>query len=515
MMKRLKYAPGVNTELSASANPMGWSTSSGIRFRFGMPEVVLGWTEAIATTITGTARAIYYYADLSGSTFYVIGSNQKLYILPVTNTPPFTFGALTDITPIGFLPGQVSSGGGVSLLIWSLDNFGGTLISCPSRQGIYTWVSGQPQALPIITAPGSNQGLIVVDQAQIIMAYGCGPIGMIGTVDPLLVRWCDASDYTSWTASTTNQAGSYRLPRGTRIVGGLQVPGMALLWTDQSVWMAQYIGFPLVFSFQVAGTMCGLIAQKALVTMGPSVYWMSDHGFFRISNGNVEQIPCPVWDVVFKNIDTNNADKCLAGTDYHYSEVWFFYPSLNGNTGESDSYVKLNVQEGVWDYGPATPGVANQLARTAWLDLNERLPPLTVDLTGLLQLQDTGFTANGAAQIATIQSGFMDIVEGGDLMSVDQLIPDFLWDGPNPSLTITMYFRKWPGDTPTAMGPFTITPTTEYISLRSAQIITIGGTTITAYPAVRAREVAIKLSVVSGWFRMGNLRLRAADTGKV
>ncbi len=515
-MLRLAFRGGVDVERSPSLNRDGWAVSNLIRWRSGVPEAVLGWMQTVASAIAGVARAMHYWADLAGQGHIAVGSNTNLY---VTN---FVANAnvLVDITPsVGFIPGPPSSGAGVpfSLLIWSLDNFGQDLLANPSGQGIFKWTPPflPPLATLIATAPAANNGLIVLDQLQIVLAWGCTPLGG-GAGDPMLLRWCDQSDDTDWTPSTTNQAGSYRLPHGSRIIGGLQIPGMALIWTDIGLWSVQYIGFPLVFSIQPIGANCGLIAQKALAVQGQVVYWMSDHGFFRLTGGGPDQMPCPVWDVVYKNLNAANQDKCLVGTNYHYSEVWFFYPSIGGGSGEIDSYVKVNIQEGEWDYGPATPGVPNAMARTAWTDQNNPGHPIGVDLGGLMQQVDIGFTQNGGAAIpSSIRSGYMDIADGGQLMTVDKFLPDFLWDGPNPSLNLTLYFRKWPGDQPTVMGPFTITPTTEYVTLRSARQVTIGGVTVTAYPAIRAREVAVEVDGQAGWWRWGNPRLRRAPAGRV
>ena len=371
--------------------------------------------------------------------------------------------------------------------------------------------------------PAKNQGQIVLDQIQIIFAYGCTPVGD-GAQDAMLTRWCAQSDYQDWVASTTNQAGSYRIPHGSRLVSALQVPGMALLWSDVGVWAIQYIGFPLVFSFQNVGQNCGLISQKAAAVLGQIVYWMSDHGFFIMAGGGPQQMPCPIWDIVFKNLDEANRDKCIAGTDYHYSEVWWFYPSKNGNTGEIDSYVKVNIETNSWDYGPATPnanpalpGTPNQFSRTAWTDQNQPGSPVSVDLGGMLQQMDQGFTANGEPIVGgLIQTGYTDIADGAEIMSVDQLIPDFLWDGPNPELEMSLLFRTFPSDAPTIMGPFTITPATEYVTLRIPRTIAMpDGTSFTAYPAVRGREVAVEVETISGFWRWGNNRLRATPAGRL
>lgn len=513
-MKRLAFKPGVNVESSASASPGEWNTSSLIRFRSGFVESLLGWARVCATAVTGVCRALHYWADLTGISRIAVGTTQFLYVL--------RSGVLTDITPLaGFTPGAASSGSiPYSLLIWSLDNFGQNLIACPSGQGIFAWLPGDPVAIEIAAAPDINQGALVLDQIQIVMAYGCSPL-LGGAGDPMLVRWCEQSNYDDWIASTTNQAGSYRLPHGSRIVGGIQSPGMALLWTDVGLWLVEYAGFPYVFSFAPAGGNCGLISQKAIAVMGGIIYWASEHGFFRLSSRGPEQLDCPVWDVVFKNLDLANRDKCIAGSNFHYSEFWFFYPSINGGTGEIDSYAKYNITENVWDYGPATtgsPGTPNQMARTAWTDANQPGSPISVDLSGMLVEADTGYTADGVAFAGMlIQSGYSDLEDGKKSVFVEQFIPDFLWGGTDPALDIVFYFRDFPSEDgdPTMMGPFRIRPSTQYVTLRKAKVMDIAGITVTAYPAIRAREVAIAVQGVSGWWRWGVPRIRVSAAGEM
>jgi hypothetical protein len=689
-LKRLQYKPGVNVELSPSANPQGWSQSNAIRWRFGQPEALLGFEEVSSQPVNGVARAMHYWADLTGIGRFAIGTNTALYFELA--------GALTNITPTEFVPGPVSSPNvPFSLLVWSLDNFGQDLVACPSGQGIFLWVPPGGLATQITEAPAANNGLVVLDQVQIIFAWGCTAVDVVGTIaagqaavittissgtynsgtgavslttagahgltpgspfalsaitgtgsfidlegewtattgttgttlnftaptglaltviggnvlspgnfydnttgfvslqteaahglvagdvfvltslvgtgsytdldgqwtatagttgttlnfigpagltlavtggtlssvgsdnDPMLTRWCDQSDFTDWIASTTNQAGSFRIPHGSRIIGCLRVPGMLLLWTDIDLWAVQYIGFPLVFSFQNAGQLCSLIAQKAACALGQVVYWMSDHGFFSLTGGGPQQLVCPVWDIVYKNLAQGYTDKIVCGANFHYSEVWWFYPSITGGTNEIDSYVKLNVQEGEWDYGPAIPGIPegtpNVFSRTAWTDSNQPGQPVSIDLSGLMQQIDMGFTQNGGNAIpALVRSGYADITDGDQLMSVDQFIPDFLWNAPEgvtPTLNITLYFRAFPGDTPVTMGPFQIEPTTEYVTLRTEQTINIGGTVIAAAPAVRAREVAIQIDSgqlpadAATWWRMGACRIRARPVGRI
>lgn len=505
--------PGINTELTALSNREGFSLSSLIRWRWQAVECLRGWFPLFpgAAALPGMCRAVHWWTDLVAKAHYAFGTTQKLLVYD-------SVGTLTDITAPSFVPGPVSSGSTpYSLLIWSLDNWGQILIAIASGQYVFYWdPTTPPPSQPLLGGPAQNQGGFVVMPEQIIMAYGCTPIGG-GAQDPLLLRWSSQGDFTDWTPTTTNQAGSFRLPRGSRIIGGIQAPSIAVIWTDVDVWTAVYEGFPLVFGLFQAGSQCGLIAQKAACVLGSVTYWMSDHGIFQLASSGAVQLPCPIWDAIYLNLDEMNEDKCLLGADYHYSEIWGFFPSVSGGTGEIDSYWKYNITEGEWDYGPATVGVPNEMARTAWTDDNKPGHPLSVDLFSIIQQADTGFTVGNSNNPVPgyIRTGYQDIADGARFQLVDQFIPDFLWEGTSPSLDLTLYFRDYPGGQETVMGPFTIDPTTEYVTLRTAQTMTVAGVTIIAYPAVRAREVSVEIKNSQGWWRWGASRLRVAPSGSL
>jgi hypothetical protein len=482
----------VNVEASASAADGQWNISNLIRFFApgGFAEKIGGWAKLCNTAVLGVCRALHYWVDLSSIRWFAAGTNSNLYVE--------SSGALTSITPAGW-PGGAASSGAVpySLLIWSLDNFGENLLACPSGGGIYNWVppdTAVPAAI-IATAPAANQGVFVSASQQIAIAFGATPLGG-SEMDPMLVRWSDQSDDTDWIPSTTNQAGSFRLSRGSRIVSGLSAQLSNFIWTDLDLWQMQYIGFPLVYGFIPVGLQCGLLAQNAVVVLGETVYWMSDHGFFVYSGSGVTPIPCSVWDVVYKNLDDANADKCVTLSNFLFNEIWFFYPSLSGGTGEIDSYVKYNIVTQAWDYG--------SLIRTAGTDANKPSGPVWVDQNGYLQQHENGVDADGEAMTGVlIRSGYTHLSQGQDFLFIDSFIPDFLWTNSTanpPSVTVTLYFRNWPGDTPTTEGPFTVTPTTEYITFRT-----------------RAREVAIEVecSALGVWFRLGLPFLRTQPAGRV
>ena len=93
-LMRLFLKPGVdkqNTEYGAEG---GWTDGDYIRFRYGLPEKIGGWTKFNETAdyLLGSASEIFTWKALDGSPYAVVGTNKKVYI--------FNGGLWGDITPI-------------------------------------------------------------------------------------------------------------------------------------------------------------------------------------------------------------------------------------------------------------------------------------------------------------------------------------------------------------------------------------------------------------------------------
>lgn len=389
-----------------------------------------------------------------------------------------------------------SAGQAAQIRIWSLDNFGQDLIAVPAGGALYIWTP--PETPPFYNpaviepaAPAFNEGGLVTMPEEIIMMFGSS-LDMASFLDPLLLRWCDQADFTEWTPTATNQAGSFRLSRGSLIVGAVQAPATLLVWTDLDIWGGQYLGFPLVFGFSQLSNNCGLISQQAYAVDNNNVYWMSFDGFYAFTAAGVQAVPCSVWDAVYQNLNRMQSPKVIAAKNSLFNEILWFYPSASGN-GEIDSYVSINTLEQSWDYG--------SLTRTAWTDQSVLGPPIGVDGNGIIQQHETSLDANGAAMTGVeIMTAYQDIGDGNDFVFLDQIIPDLKWLGPTPQVGVTVYFQNWPGDVATSQGPFIVTPSTEYITVR-----------------VRARQVAVKIEMdgLNMWFRLGAFRLRVSPAGRV
>jgi hypothetical protein len=417
-----------------------------------------------------------------------------------------------------------STGVEIDATDWTLDNFGEFLIACPDRvtvtgevqfQPIYMWNENAGQATIITNAPPVNDGIFVAMPQRQIIAWGSTATGI---QDPLLINWCDVNNPDQWIALVTNQAGSFRISKGSRIVGCAQGPQQAIVWTDVDVWSMQYIGAPLVYSFNEIGAGCGLIARKAATSVNGIYYWMGFSQFYSLSEYGVQPIPCPVWDVIFQNLDQDNTDKIRVAVNSRFGEIQWFYPSVVGGSGEVDSYVKFNIYLNIWDFGT--------LGRSAWVDQSVLGPPIGADpVTLLLQQHETSNDADGAPLLASFQSGYYAVAEGDVKAFVDLIWPDFKWalfsttqqaagfafgiSGfgqaqfgqilPSAQISISFLVADYPGDTPTVYGPYTVTQATQFF-----------------YTRFRARLMAVKISSsdLGSFWRIGNIRYRFAPDGK-
>ena len=379
---------------------------------------------------------------------------------------------------------------------WFIDNLGANMLFCYANGPLYVWQP--PLANPVTTsivptASQINAGMLTaMPQAQVI-CFGTETVIGSGIQDPLLIRFSDAGGYTDWTATVSNQAGSYRLSRGSVIVGATQAPQATLVFTDIDLWAMAYVGPPFVYSFTIIGSGCGLIAPHAMATLGPSTYWMGTRAFWMYSGAGVQNIPCSVWDIIFYDIDRANEAKSFCGSIASFNEVFFFYPSLSGGTGECDSYVKFNVSENLWDYG--------KLVRSAWIDANVIGPPLGADNNYVIQRQEEGYDNDTLPMSGVyVESGYAEISNGADMIFFDQFIPDFKWFGSNGSVNVTVYTKNYPGDQPTQYGPYSITSEGQFLTLRG-----------------RARYVAIRYdwaATLGFSARLGTTNLRASPSGK-
>jgi hypothetical protein len=489
------------------------NTTATVNVTFAAHGLVSGniWTVHVSTTVGGlTLLGDYIISNVATNTFDITaagnatstatasensGNARYQYLIPagkVSSTTATGYGTGTW----GGGPWGVGSGSVfLPLRYWFLDNFSATLIACIGYGKMYTWNSPITNRATLLTqAPSINTAMFIAMPQQQIVSLGAE---VLGTQDPLLVRWCDAGVYTDWIASTTNQAGSYRLSRGTRIVGGIQGPLSGLIWTDTDLWQMQYVQPPFIYTFNLVATGMGLISPLAMGILGRNIYWMSQQGFYIYGSGSPSPLPCDVWDTIFQDLDGPNQDKIICATNSHTNEIAWFFPSTSGGTGEIDACVRVN-SNGQWDYSP--PGTL--FARTAWSDGNLQGLPTAVTLDHNLVQHEIGMNDNLSPMTGVhAHTGYLDISEGQQMMLIDQIIPDFKLTGTDPTIEISLHVLDEPTGTPITFGPYTVNHNTSMISI---------------LPAARGRQISfeIRSEALNTWWRLGAVRVRTRPSGR-
>lgn len=470
------------------------------------------YQQFIATTSVGglTVQGPYQIASVIDSTSFTIiaptqatsastttmnnGLAQLVYYITLGPQPAGGGFGSGGFGSGGFGSGSATTGAAgtpITATDWTLDNWGNILLACPEDGPVYTWGSdsGFGNAEVVTEAPFFNGGIYISMPQQILVCWRS--VQSSGVQHNLVVRWCDAGDFTNWTVSDQTTAGSFTIPTGSVIMGGLQAPKFGVIWTDIDAWVQSYVGGDTVFNHTRIGTGCGLVGKHAAAVIAGEVYWCGRSNLFKLGANGVAPLPCTVWDYIFQNINTSHLSKVYCAPNSAFNEIMWMFPSLN--VTECDSYVKMNILSGEWDYGA--------LSRTAWSDISILGNPIGVDAEGVVWQHEEGDATTGAP-VPSFQSGWWSIADGNELAFVDFVIPDFRWGlftgSDSAQVQITFFSANYPGDTPRVYGPFTVTEATEYIT-----------------PRIRGRLMSVLVQGANSVFwRLGRIRYRYASAGR-
>lgn len=87
-----KVLPGIDKQDTTAGAEQRWIDSDNVRFRYGLPEKVGGWSSLVTDTIVGVARREFAFVDLDGNRYVAIGTDKFLLL--------YFEGQLYDITPL-------------------------------------------------------------------------------------------------------------------------------------------------------------------------------------------------------------------------------------------------------------------------------------------------------------------------------------------------------------------------------------------------------------------------------
>ena len=493
--------------------PIRATTTNGIVFAATNGSNIITATDSDHGAVVGDSVTISGAATLGGLiTATVLNQEQVITAVPTVNTYTFTATATANGSDTGnggsgvdgayqinvgldeyvsstgwgannWGAGTFGSSSAISasgqLRLWTHDNYGEDLIINPRGGGIYRWKENNglsTRALELSGISGANLvptiGLQVItsETDRHLIVLGADPIvdgARTGATDPMLVAFSDQENELQFEPLASNTAGDLRLSSGSLIIGGLKSRQEVLIWTDTSLYSMTFIGPPLTFAVNLINEGAGLVSPKAAINAPAGVYFMSKNAFYNY-NGAVQKLPCTVQDYVFSDLDLGQAFKCHATLNSAFSEVWFFYPSIEDGTGEISRYVIYNYEENSWSIG--------SLIRYAWLDTGIEDKPLattSVSSSNYLYSHETGFNDDTESMDNVfVESADLDVGDGENFAFVKKVIPDIKFvsttgTDQTPAINFVLKQRNYNGDSLTTASTTQVTDTSTYASLRS------------------------------------------------
>ena len=605
-LQKVLFQPGFNKQATVSEAENQWVDGDNVRFRYGAPEKIGGWSQILNETMVGAVRAQHTWADLEGRRYAALGTNKILYIydgndffditpldaslaqagadittttssdivtittagshgldtgdiLTFENAGSFTAGQtdyvaadfddvlfevqdILTVTTFTIKMPAVETGTGATnngtldllpyyrigpLLqsygygygtgtwnagtwgtprttsqtildpgSWSLDNYGENLIATIKNGPTFIWYTTNgsgvsTRAVILAGAPTKSVMSIVSDRDRHLILLGTETtIGDASTQDKMFIRFSNQEDPNSYTPTSTNTAGTFRLDSGTKIVGASKGKDYILILTDQAAYLMQFIGAPFTFSIRQVGTNCGCIGQHSLVFANGAVFWIGDSGGFFMFDGTVKSIGSLVEDFVFTTtannlgINYSSSELVFGAHNSLHTELTWFYPSASSDY--INRMVTYNYTDKVWTTG--------SLARTSYADAHVFDKPYATKFvvadtpttplingvsngasyyfaqeTGVNEVLNNGNTINPIA--AFIESGEFDLdIEGNGgeyFMRISRFIPDF--KNLQGTAKVTILLKNYPADTATSssLGPFDVTTSTTKVDTRA------------------------------------------------
>jgi hypothetical protein len=393
--------------------------------------------------------------------------------------------------------------------LWSINNWGEDLIITQKDGETYEWDTSagmsDNRATVVANAPTNSALSIVSTETRHVVCMGTETqIANVASQDKMFIRWSDQENYNQWTPNVTNSAGSQRIAGGSEIRCARPAKGTILVWTDTTMQSMSFIGPPFIFGFRQLGNDCGAVGLNSAIVIDDVAYWMSDGQFFRYA-GSVQEIPCPILNHVFDNINKIQYPQVYAAQNSNFSEVIWYYCSSSSD--QCDRYVIYNYLENSWYFGT--------MDRSTYQDNGVEFNPLATEylassnvstistINGLTQgrsliyAQESGVNADGAALPAFIQSGDGDIADGETFSFINKVIPDFQDQTGNTVITLSV--KDYPNDTATVGETLTVNNTTRFVNTR-----------------IRGRQSNIKIenTAVGDNWRFGTLRVNIKQDGK-
>ena len=248
MLQKLGFLPGFNKQVTSTGAESQWTGGTNVRFRYGTPEKIGGWSQLGESKLTGAARGLHHMVNREGIKYAIIGTNRILYaysgdvyydIHPlvnpsgtaITNAFSTTNGSptvtITFATPTTFQTGDI-------ILFDNATTFsaitGSNFVAADFADKKFMVTSAPSTTVITITMPSNEGGAGATNSGGItfFQYFHVGPAEQVGVF---------GYGISQWGGSVTN-------PQTTTLNGGLNNDAAGTGGTGTTINVASTTGFP-------------------------------------------------------------------------------------------------------------------------------------------------------------------------------------------------------------------------------------------------------------------------------
>ena len=176
---KVQVAPGIDKQDTEYGAEGRWIDCDNVRFRYGLPEKIGGWSKVSTSALVGAARGIITWFSLDGDQYAITGTNKKLYV--------YQNQAWYDITPIresgASITNFTTTSGSTSVTVTDASHgaIEGDFVTISSVSGTANGItaSNLQGEFEIQSVTDTNNYVIIAKAA----ATGTGASGVTGTAE--------------------------------------------------------------------------------------------------------------------------------------------------------------------------------------------------------------------------------------------------------------------------------------------------------------------------------------------
>jgi hypothetical protein len=374
--------------------------------------------------------------------------------------------------------GGPSQGAQIFPRIWSFANFGNEIVMCPgdyntgNGQKIYIWDGNTAIAPTVLTnAPTDCNWVNVVNNSVVAL---CGET----------VKISEIGDATVWSGVTYYEV---PLQRVWKLIScHVFNEKNAVIFTPNEAFLLRYVGGADIWDLSDLTLEDGIIAPYAACVLDSSMYWRGYRGSYAYNGSPPAKIDNPQNDDwIIENTNFGKNWKSFAYPDSQ-SHEWYFHWAIPTESEPTD-YVIHNIVNGSHTLGK--------------MDRTSAQRPYTIDTLFYMAEDAAGSPTlyRHFIQAPTTFSwyAYTSMSYGDDAnrrVTIDRVYPDSNQDG---DITMNMTLQEYPQGTLYVTPNYTISPTTEYLSVKG------GG-----------RLVGFRISGTNVAYNMGAWKFNARPLGR-